>query len=173
MPAAHCTLLHVSCTPVFVLHMVVVMHAAAFNQCEQQQAAVQCRDRARGHRLALNPTARMAAAASLLNTGCSTGIPSTYSKAGPVCNPSGGSATHAIYRHTVLTLCLCCCPAGAPWWSWVGGPLGAYYVVINIIFALKLGAGTAVSVFVCSQLAMSIVLDLTGLVGFQKRAFSW
>jgi transporter family-2 protein len=55
----------------------------------------------------------------------------------------------------------------------VGGVLGAYYVIVNIIFALKLGAGTAVSVFVCSQLAMSIVLDLTGLVGFQKRAFSW
>jgi uncharacterized membrane protein YdcZ (DUF606 family) len=51
--------------------------------------------------------------------------------------------------------------------------LGAYYVIVNISFAYKLGAGTAVAVFVCSQLGMSIVLDLTGLVGFQKRAFSW
>jgi len=59
--------------------------------------------------------------------------------------------------------------AGAPWWAWIGGVLGAYYVVINISFAYKLGAGTAVAVFVCSQLGMSVVLDLTGLVGFQKR----
>lgn len=51
--------------------------------------------------------------------------------------------------------------------------LGAFYVVVNITFAYKLGAGTAVAVFVCSQLCTSIVLDLTGLVGFQKRAFSW
>jgi uncharacterized membrane protein YdcZ (DUF606 family) len=64
-------------------------------------------------------------------------------------------------------------PAGAPWWAWIGGVLGAYYVIVNISFAYKLGAGTAVAVFVCSQLGMSIVLDLTGLVGFQKRAFSW
>lgn len=63
--------------------------------------------------------------------------------------------------------------AGAPWWAWIGGVLGAYYVVINISFAYKLGAGTAVAVFVCSQLGMSVVLDLTGLVGFQKRTFSW
>jgi transporter family-2 protein len=63
--------------------------------------------------------------------------------------------------------------AGAPWWAWIGGALGAYYVVINITFAYRLGAGTAVAVFVCSQLCTSIVLDLTGLVGFQKRAFSW
>jgi uncharacterized membrane protein YdcZ (DUF606 family) len=62
---------------------------------------------------------------------------------------------------------------GAPWWSWVGGVLGAYYVIVNICFAQKLGSGTAVAVFVCSQLCMSVVLDLTGLVGFQKRAFSW
>jgi hypothetical protein len=37
----------------------------------------------------------------------------------------------------------------------------------------RLGSGTAVSIFVCAQLVTSIILDLTGLVGFQQRAFSW
>lgn len=51
--------------------------------------------------------------------------------------------------------------------------MGAYYVVVVIIFAQKLGAGTLVGIFVCAQLITSIVLDLTGLVGFAKRVFSW
>jgi transporter family-2 protein len=61
----------------------------------------------------------------------------------------------------------------APWWSWIGGALGAYYVIIVIIFAQKLGAGTLVAIFVCAQLITSIILDLTGLVGFSRRVFSW
>lgn len=73
------------------------------------------------------------------------------------------------YNHTRSSLQ----QTAAPWWAWIGGVLGAYYVIVNISFAYKLGAGTAVSVFVCSQLGCSIVLDLAGLVGFQKRAFSW
>lgn len=69
----------------------------------------------------------------------------------------------------------CCnvCPADAPWWSWTGGVLGAFYVVVVIVFAHKLGAGTIVAIFVCAQLSTSIILDLIGLVGFSKRLFSW
>jgi uncharacterized membrane protein YdcZ (DUF606 family) len=54
------------------------------------------------------------------------------------------------------------CSAAAPWWAWIGGALGAYYVVVVIIFAQKLGAGTLVAIFVCAQLITSVVLDLTG-----------
>ncbi|KAF8063729.1 MAN4 [Scenedesmus sp. PABB004] len=63
--------------------------------------------------------------------------------------------------------------AAAPWWSWAGGLLGAYYVVVVIIFAQALGAGTLVSVFVTAQLATSVALDLAGLAGFSRRAVSW
>jgi uncharacterized membrane protein YdcZ (DUF606 family) len=35
-------------------------------------------------------------------------------------------------------------------------------VVVVIIFAQKLGAGTLVAIFVCAQLVTSVVLDLTG-----------
>jgi uncharacterized membrane protein YdcZ (DUF606 family) len=56
----------------------------------------------------------------------------------------------------------CIHTTAAPWWAWIGGALGAYYVVIVIIFAQKLGAGTLVAIFVCAQLITSIVLDLTG-----------
>jgi hypothetical protein len=40
--------------------------------------------------------------------------------------------------------------------------LGAYYVVVVIIFAQKLGAGTLVAIFVCAQLITSVLLDVTG-----------
>jgi transporter family-2 protein len=60
-----------------------------------------------------------------------------------------------------------------PWWQWLGGILGAFHVLVNIAFALRLGSGTSVAVFVCVQLSTSIVLDLVGVVGFTKRAFSW
>eukprot|EP00879_Flechtneria_rotunda_P012564 GHRR01013119.1.p1 GENE.GHRR01013119.1~~GHRR01013119.1.p1 ORF type:complete len:234 (+),score=52.55 GHRR01013119.1:190-891(+) len=63
--------------------------------------------------------------------------------------------------------------AAVPWWAWIGGVLGAYYVVVVILFAQKLGAGTLVAVFVCSQLVTSCVLDLAGIVGFKRHAFSW
>jgi hypothetical protein len=87
--------------------------------------------------------------------------------------PQAFTSTILQPHPTCTALCALSICAGAPWWSWIGGVLGAYYVIVNIIFAYKLGAGTAISVFVCSQLSMSIILDLTGLVGFQKRAFSW
>lgn len=75
--------------------------------------------------------------------------------------------------HCRICVSCCSCLAAAPWWSWIGGALGAYYVIIVIIFAQKLGAGTLVAIFVCAQLITSIVLDLTGLVGFSRRVFSW
>jgi drug/metabolite transporter (DMT)-like permease len=63
--------------------------------------------------------------------------------------------------------------AGAPWWSWVGGALGAFYVCSAIIFAQKLGAGTLTAVSVTAQLVTAIALDGLGLVGFHKRKVHW
>lgn len=83
---------------------------------------------------------------------------------------SCGLIFFALWSEHLFTSVAC---AGAPLWTWIGGPLGAYYVIIVIIFAQKLGAGTLVAIFVCAQLIASIVLDLTGLVGFQRREFSW
>ncbi len=48
----------------------------------------------------------------------------------------------------------------APWWAWIGGALGALYVIDAIIFAPLLGAATLTGVFVCSQVGAPLVLLL-------------
>ncbi|KAK9806304.1 hypothetical protein WJX72_009426 [[Myrmecia] bisecta] len=60
-----------------------------------------------------------------------------------------------------------------PGWGWIGGVLGAFYVVVTVIFAPTLGAGTLTAVFVTAQLIMSVLLDYWGLVGFQKKTLPW
>ncbi|GAX82352.1 hypothetical protein CEUSTIGMA_g9781.t1 [Chlamydomonas eustigma] len=60
-----------------------------------------------------------------------------------------------------------------PWWSWIGGVLGAFYVASTIIFARILGSGILTSVFVTGQLCTAVVLDAKGWFGFSKRQFQW
>lgn len=62
--------------------------------------------------------------------------------------------------------------AGAPWWAWLGGCLGAYFVVSTILLAPKLGAGTMMALFVAGQMLASLTLDHFGLLGFALRPIS-
>lgn len=52
------------------------------------------------------------------------------------------------------------------WWHWVGGLLGAAYVVAAIVLAPRLGAATLVAALVAGQMVTSLVLDHYGWVGF-------
>lgn len=54
-----------------------------------------------------------------------------------------------------------------PAWLWTGGLLGAFFVVMSIILAPRLGAATMVAFIVAGQLTGSIILDHFGLIGFQ------
>lgn len=63
--------------------------------------------------------------------------------------------------------------AATPWWAWVGGPLGAFYVAVAIIYAPVLGAATLMALFVTCQLATAVTLDALGWVGFSKRKLHW
>src|SRR5205814_7386966 len=49
--------------------------------------------------------------------------------------------------------------AGAPWWAWLGGLLGAVYAVATVLLARRLGAATLTAVVVTGQLVCSVVLD--------------
>lgn len=71
-----------------------------------------------------------------------------------------------------LKLCMLT-SAAVPWWGWLGGLLGGFYVVCTIFFAQILGAGVLTSIFVTSQLVTSILLDCYGIVGFEKRKLRW
>ena len=59
--------------------------------------------------------------------------------------------------------------ARLPWWYWVGGALGAVYVATVTLIAPRLGATTLTMLVVGGQLAMALVADHFGLVGFARR----
>ena len=53
----------------------------------------------------------------------------------------------------------------APWWVWVGGAFGAFYVAGSIVAAPRLGAATLVAAIVAGQSLASVVVDHFGGVG--------
>ena len=79
---------------------------------------------------------------------------------------------------TLLAYCLVLRPslpawgtlAGSPWWVWVGGLLGAFFVAVAAAFAPKLGAGVFVSLTIAGQMLVSLALDHYGMIGFAARA---
>jgi transporter family-2 protein len=60
----------------------------------------------------------------------------------------------------------------APWWVWLGGALGAFYVAGSIVSAPKLGAAALIAVVVAGQSLASIVVDHFGWVGFEPKHVS-
>ncbi len=57
----------------------------------------------------------------------------------------------------------------APWWVWLGGLLGAAYVLGSVVTAPKLGAATLVALILAGQAAASLTVDHFGLVGFEEN----
>ena len=47
----------------------------------------------------------------------------------------------------------------APWWNWIGGPLGALIVLSGAALTPKLGAAAYIAAVVAGQLASSILMD--------------
>jgi transporter family-2 protein len=62
--------------------------------------------------------------------------------------------------------------ADAPWWVWIGGLLGAFYVAGSIFAAPKLGAALLIAAVVAGQTAASVVIDQYGWVGFKEEHIS-
>ena len=56
-----------------------------------------------------------------------------------------------------------------PWWVWLGGLLGAYYVTGSIFTAPKLGAVTLTAAVVFGQAVASALIDQFGWVGFKEH----
>jgi transporter family-2 protein len=55
--------------------------------------------------------------------------------------------------------------AAGPWWMWIGGIIGALYVLAALMATPRLGAATTVAIFIAGQLIASIILDHFGLLG--------
>ena len=55
---------------------------------------------------------------------------------------------------------------GIPWWKYMGGILGAFYVTTVIIAAPRIGAANVIVLVVAGQLLMGLLCDHFGLLGF-------
>jgi transporter family-2 protein len=60
----------------------------------------------------------------------------------------------------------------APWWAWVGGLLGAFYVTATVVVPVRIGAAPFFALLVAAQLVMGVVIDKYGLIGFPKHDLS-
>ena len=54
-----------------------------------------------------------------------------------------------------------------PWWAWLGGVLGATYILSMMLAADKLGAAVFMGVTVTMAVVTSLVMDHFGLMGFE------
>lgn len=63
--------------------------------------------------------------------------------------------------------------ATAPWWSWTGGALGAFFVFVIIVLAGKIGATSTMAWLLAGQFLAALVLDHYGLVGYTVHHASW
>jgi len=57
----------------------------------------------------------------------------------------------------------------APWWVWVGGFLGAFYVLGSVVTAPKLGAAALFAFILAGQAFASLAVDHFGWVGFEEN----
>lgn len=61
----------------------------------------------------------------------------------------------------------------APWWSWTGGLLGAFFVTMAIFLVPKMGAAVFVAAVVASQLTTAAVIDHFGLLDQAVKSLTW
>lgn len=62
--------------------------------------------------------------------------------------------------------------AAAPWWVWVGGFLGAYFVFSTVVLAPKIGATSMLALILAGQMLASLVLDHFGWLGYPTQPIS-
>jgi transporter family-2 protein len=56
-----------------------------------------------------------------------------------------------------------------PWRGWIGGVLGASYILANLLVADKVGAALFMGVTVTAAVVTSLVMDHFGLLGFEVK----
>ena len=60
-----------------------------------------------------------------------------------------------------------------PWWIWIGGTLGAFFVTTTIILVPKLGATTMVAAVLAGQMLASLLIDHFGWLGYPLHPASF
>ena len=54
----------------------------------------------------------------------------------------------------------------APWWIWIGGAFGAFYVAASILLVSRVGAVSMLAFIIAGQMIASVIIDHYGLVGY-------
>jgi transporter family-2 protein len=62
--------------------------------------------------------------------------------------------------------------AETPWWIWIGGAFGAFYVVSTIILVNNVGAVSMLAFILAGQMIASVIIDHFGLVGYPINPIS-
>lgn len=114
----------------------------------------------------------MIALAGMFNT-VQTGINMTLHKS----IDSPGWAMAAVFGVGLLTSCIVAVVSGqrfpgasvltdAPWWAWIGGVLGAFYILTMMLASGKVGAAVFMGIAVTTAVITSLMLDHFGWMGF-------
>lgn len=56
-----------------------------------------------------------------------------------------------------------------PWWMWLGGLCGAFFVTLALILVPRIGAATYLTAMIAGQLLASVVIDHFGHMGLPIR----
>lgn len=57
----------------------------------------------------------------------------------------------------------------APWWNWIGGPLGALIVLAGAALTPRLGAAAFIAAVVAGQVVCSLILDHFGWMDLARQ----
>ena len=55
--------------------------------------------------------------------------------------------------------------ARMPWWGWLGGPIGALFIVVSIVLTPRLGTALTLATITVGQLVAALALDHYGWLG--------
>ena len=60
-----------------------------------------------------------------------------------------------------------------PWYYWLGGVLGAFYVFAIIVLAPRLGVALTIGLTVAGQMVFSLLIDHYGWLGIPVQPVNW
>lgn len=59
--------------------------------------------------------------------------------------------------------------AAVPWWGWIGGALGAVYVLVGVLTVQKVGTGVFVCLSVTASIIASLAIDHYGMLEIPRH----
>lgn len=60
-----------------------------------------------------------------------------------------------------------------PWWSWMGGAYGVFFVCMAAFWAPRMGVAFVITLMIAGQLILGLLLDHFGAFGMAERPVSW